>query len=508
MASDNIKILQLCSPFLTIQDIFSLRCVWSQDMNSQINGLVYNDIPPHNLTKYWNYCLHIDKLNYHCFNMYDKLKSHINQYHSHETQGIYGEISRDIGRTFPLHPLFRDEKGIGQQMLKNVLLVSSEYVNSIGYCQGMNFVAGALLICEVDPDISQFSSAYDDNNDILDYTISHQLQIEKNVFRTLVAVINTLQMTCLWSAGIPGLQLYTYILNDYIKVYIPDLYVHFQEIGFDVSILITKWFLTLFAYTLPFSLLFKVWSFIFKHKWCAIFRVSISLLLYIKRAIFSMDLVDTSKYLQTIKSNLFRDKRSIRDLLLIAAKLNTITPEDLQMKETQWNTMELNNLKRQDIIHQSQKVATYMQRHEQVEQDIKTLQTKLDSLTEDEYTLKSIFYSCLHVFEERDSERKELIQRKEILRKQVEDLMHQEYYDNNYSDVSESTTIIKTDIQFICKKISQLDSELTDVESHVSLEKSHVEEAQANWEELLERKASLGAQLLELIKEKQSIGYS
>ena len=58
--------------------------------------------------------------------------------------GYEGEISRDVPRTFPLHPLF--EKGRGREMLGNVLKVLARLHPRIRYCQGMNCVAGALLI--------------------------------------------------------------------------------------------------------------------------------------------------------------------------------------------------------------------------------------------------------------------------------------------------------------------------------------------------------------------------
>ena len=57
------------------------------------------------------------------------------------------QINTDIPRTFPTNIFFRekDPKSL-QQPLFNVLLAFSNHNKSIGYCQGMNYVAGMFLL--------------------------------------------------------------------------------------------------------------------------------------------------------------------------------------------------------------------------------------------------------------------------------------------------------------------------------------------------------------------------
>ena len=55
-------------------------------------------------------------------------------------------IGKDIGRSFPGVEMFRDPLGDGQQMLARVLKSFSLYDNKIGYCQGLGFVVGPLLM--------------------------------------------------------------------------------------------------------------------------------------------------------------------------------------------------------------------------------------------------------------------------------------------------------------------------------------------------------------------------
>jgi hypothetical protein len=53
-------------------------------------------------------------------------------------------ITRDLHRTFPHHPYFQSYQG--QESLFNVVKAYSLYDPEVGYCQGLAFVAGPLLL--------------------------------------------------------------------------------------------------------------------------------------------------------------------------------------------------------------------------------------------------------------------------------------------------------------------------------------------------------------------------
>lgn len=55
-------------------------------------------------------------------------------------------IGKDIGRSFPSVEMFQDPSGEGQKMLGKVLKCFSLYDQKIGYCQGLGFVVGPLLM--------------------------------------------------------------------------------------------------------------------------------------------------------------------------------------------------------------------------------------------------------------------------------------------------------------------------------------------------------------------------
>lgn len=60
-------------------------------------------------------------------------------------EGQEGEILRDVARTFPLEPLFRDSAGVGQNLLANVLKACLSFHEDTGYMQGMNYVVACFL---------------------------------------------------------------------------------------------------------------------------------------------------------------------------------------------------------------------------------------------------------------------------------------------------------------------------------------------------------------------------
>lgn len=63
-----------------------------------------------------------------------------------ESSPYEGIIGKDLGRSFPGVEMFRDPEGDGQRMLGRVLKCFSLYDHKIGYCQGLGFLVGPLLM--------------------------------------------------------------------------------------------------------------------------------------------------------------------------------------------------------------------------------------------------------------------------------------------------------------------------------------------------------------------------
>ncbi len=78
----------------------------------------------------WNKCLKIDTI---------ALNTHKKKYHP-----VFEQITKDIDRSFPGHPFFADHKN--KNMFEKILRGFSLEFPKVGYTQGINFLAGYLLV--------------------------------------------------------------------------------------------------------------------------------------------------------------------------------------------------------------------------------------------------------------------------------------------------------------------------------------------------------------------------
>lgn len=141
---------------------------------------------------------------------------------------IEAEIWRDVHRTFPQHPLFRQVGGAGQTLLTEILKQCAAMNLDVGYCQGMNYVAAVLLTEALELNNSSgmsgasFASGSEttlrmhqgDNNAWTIERVQQAYQcfdsrLERRIVRIMNALINNSRysMYGLWTNGVPDLRL-------------------------------------------------------------------------------------------------------------------------------------------------------------------------------------------------------------------------------------------------------------------------------------------------------------
>ena len=109
----------------------------------------------------------------------------------------YLQIKRDLNRTYPNSKYF-SEGGQGQKSMENVLIAFSKYDTQVGYVQGMNFLAGALV-----------------------YHCSEEI-----AFWVFVSLIEDYEIREVYLPGLPGLYMHTYIIDTLISLKISDIFRH------------------------------------------------------------------------------------------------------------------------------------------------------------------------------------------------------------------------------------------------------------------------------------------
>uniref|UniRef100_A0A671UUF7 TBC1 domain family member 4 n=1 Tax=Sparus aurata TaxID=8175 RepID=A0A671UUF7_SPAAU len=156
----------------------------------------------------------------------------------------------DLGRTFPTHQYFSAQLGAGQLSLYNLLKAYSLLDTEVGYCQGISFVAGVLLL--------------------------HMS--EEQAFDMLKFLMYDLGIRQQYRPDMVSLQIQMYQLSRLLHDYHRELYNHFEEHDICPSLYAAPWFLTLFASQFPLSFVSRIFDFVFVQGTGVIFKVALCLL--------------------------------------------------------------------------------------------------------------------------------------------------------------------------------------------------------------------------------------
>ncbi|KAI9258474.1 rab-GTPase-TBC domain-containing protein [Sporodiniella umbellata] len=155
---------------------------------------------------------------------------------SAETSPHYERIiQRDLSRTFPQLDMFKDDGGEGQLALGRILKAYSIYDTHVGYCQGLAFLAGPLLIT----------------------------MPEDQAFCTFVRLMETYEMRTMFTLNMEGLHLRLHQFHQLLNETCPALGDHLASHGIQVAMFASQWYLTLFAYTFPISLVLRIYDLVF-----------------------------------------------------------------------------------------------------------------------------------------------------------------------------------------------------------------------------------------------------
>ncbi len=160
------------------------------------------------------------------------------------------EIKRDVSRTYSTVPRFNETET--RERLGRLLRWVADTWPDVGYVQGMNYVCAQVQLHSVDE------------------AQAHQLL--GHMFNK-----SHINLRGIYSDGLVMLQAFVQIFAALLKEKCPNVYGALCKLGMDSLHFCYNWFLTLFAYTMPFETLIKVWDLFFHQGWEAIFRISIVL---------------------------------------------------------------------------------------------------------------------------------------------------------------------------------------------------------------------------------------
>ena len=145
------------------------------------------------------------------------------------------QIDADIHRTLRKHCFFNERYSVQQKELFSVLVAYSIYNPQVGYCQGMNLIAGILLI---------------------------HIKNEEKTFWALHYLLSDdkIQHHGFMCPGFPKYQRFEDHFKMVLNGYVADVYNNFEIQNVPYSAFLPKWFFLIFMEALPYEIAIKVFD--------------------------------------------------------------------------------------------------------------------------------------------------------------------------------------------------------------------------------------------------------
>jgi len=183
-------------------------------------------------------------------------------------------IEIDVHRTFPDVKSFDEAQ---QQRLKRVLNAYASSNPEIGYCQGMNYVAGLLLLVSYNEEES--------------FSVFSQLMDHEDF-----------GLVGFYHGKLPLLRRYLRACENLVAETLPELREHFIKQGVQPAVYLHQWFLTFFINCFPISMVLILWDVIMCEGLPVILRIAVSILQVLKDSLLSMEFEEIIKFFKMMKT--------------------------------------------------------------------------------------------------------------------------------------------------------------------------------------------------------------
>lgn len=182
--------------------------------------------------------------------LYENNKGKYEMYLSMEADAnCIEDIEKDLHRQFPFHEMFVEKGGTGQQDLRDVLRAYSVYNPEDGYCQAQAPVAAVLLM---------------------------HMPAEQ-AFWCMVAMCEH-YLQGYFSPGLEALQVDGHVMQSLLRKVSPVAHKHLEKQQVSPLLYMTEWFMCVFARTLPWPSVLRLWDMFFCEGIKVVFRCALVLL--------------------------------------------------------------------------------------------------------------------------------------------------------------------------------------------------------------------------------------
>ena len=244
--------------------------------------------------------------------------SRLLQEKSHHSCIFAEQIEKDLQRTFPQEDFFRSPRGI--EILRNILTAYCWRNPNVGYCQGMNFIAGRFLTLG----FSELETFW-----LLVQVIEKYLPFE--YFSTMTGVMQ-------------DQKIFDYLL----RTRIPKVAKSLDALEMNSSLITVQWFVCIYAYTFNTEVVVKIWDEFFLFGHTIIYKISLAVFWMLQKEIakkkeltevFSCvekkckGITDPQLLLKVANKKQFRVKPAVLDRLRDSANKEVKNEVDERFKE-------------------------------------------------------------------------------------------------------------------------------------------------------------------------------
>ncbi|CAG9806027.1 unnamed protein product [Chironomus riparius] len=276
-------------------------------------------------------------------------------------------IFMDIGRTFPNHEYYKAPFGMGQLSLFNILKAYSILDVELGYCQGLAFICGVLLL----------HLNEDDAFDLLKHLMfDRQLRLN-------------------YLPDMKHFQLQLYQMSRLIKDNLPDIHELFETNDVATTLFASSWMLTIFSSSFELGFVTRVYDLLLYASYEVVFRVVLALLEIHKEELLKLDnFEDLMDYLKNVipkinEIQLSQILKRVYELNIARQLLDYKIEYNVLKDEIQNTTQHVESLKmaREDIKNLQKQVQMAESNVERLEgirhsqqQEVQSMQSQIHSL--------------------------------------------------------------------------------------------------------------------------------
>ncbi|XP_071847402.1 TBC1 domain family member 4-like isoform X2 [Apostichopus japonicus] len=278
----------------------------------------------------------------------------------------------DLGRTYPKHPYFCHPLGRGQLSLFNILKGYSLLDADVGYCQGLSFVAGFLLM--------------------------HME--EQEAFDMLVFMMYGLGCRRQYKPDMVALQIQMYQLSRLLHDFHRELHDHLEANDVGPTFYAAPWFLTFFTSQFPLGFVTRVFDMLFAQGLEAIFKVALNILGNHSKRL--LDCENFEELIEYIKDKL-PNMTYIELENIISQSYNLDISKELQAFEVEYHVIQ------EEMLHSPVLMRSGSTEQEQLESANRNLRRHNEELLEQLQTARNTINSqerTIHNLQEKEVQQK------------------------------------------------------------------------------------------------------